>query len=375
MSQNTFLHGEITKRGTINLVSVAHALRVAEHLSFRSAAKALGIRHGALIRRVRALERRLGVTLFEGHPGGVRITNAGDDFFRHAREALDQLDEATRAAGAAGRGETGRLSVGIRSSIATGFLRELLRTCWRRHPDVAIRFDEGSSTKHISLVRSRQLDVAFVADAGAPSECEAIPLWSERLFVALPQNHPLSRRKAIDWLALAAEHFVFRQSTWGAALCDRVTRRLSVGSRSPNIERVGVGRETVMHLVAMGRGVTLTSEATTVTWFPGVIFRPITGGDEMVQFSAVWAPGNVNPALWGFLSLARDLAQDRVRHQDHARPERPLRLNLPVPQLVSRFSRRAFKKARSVDMNRASMAGISFTTSTDFPVSRASTSA
>jgi len=73
MSQNTSLRGEIKWPGTINLVSVAHALAIAEHLSFRSAAKALAIRHGSLIRRIRALEYRLGVMLFEGVPPGSEL--------------------------------------------------------------------------------------------------------------------------------------------------------------------------------------------------------------------------------------------------------------------------------------------------------------
>ena len=33
-----------------------------------------------------------------------------------------------------------------------------------------------------------------------------------------------------------------------------------------------LGRETVMHLVAMGKGVSLTSEATVATTFPEIIF-------------------------------------------------------------------------------------------------------
>jgi hypothetical protein len=60
----------------INFISVAHALVVGECLSFRGAAKVLGIRQSSVSRGVRALEDKLGVSLFERHPSGVRITNA-----------------------------------------------------------------------------------------------------------------------------------------------------------------------------------------------------------------------------------------------------------------------------------------------------------
>jgi hypothetical protein len=68
-----------------------------------------------------------------------------------------------------------------------------------------------------------------------------------------------------------------------------------------------------MNLVAMGLGVGLTSEATIATEFPKVIFGPIAGNDELLQFSAAWLPHNDNPALRRFLSLARRMAKERRR--------------------------------------------------------------
>jgi DNA-binding transcriptional LysR family regulator len=56
----------------------------------------------------------------------VRIPNAGARFLQQARDGLLQLDNAVRTAGAAGRGAVGRLNIGILSSMASGFLRELI---------------------------------------------------------------------------------------------------------------------------------------------------------------------------------------------------------------------------------------------------------
>jgi hypothetical protein len=95
-----------------------------------------------------------------------------------------------------------------------------------------------------------------------------------------------------------------------------VTRHVSERNRSPVIHKVNVGRETVMHLVALGQGVSLTTEATLATTYPSVIFRPITGGDETVQFRAVWLSGSANPALTTFLSLARSLAKQQRRERN-----------------------------------------------------------
>jgi len=271
-------------------------------------------------RHVRALEDHLGVSLFERDRTGVRVTNAGARFLQQAREALAQLDQASKLAGAAGRGADGQLRIGIVSSMGAGFLRELIQAYSERHPDVAIQIVEGASSEHISLVRKRRLDVAFLADASDATDCDVAPLWNERLFVGLPQGHPLCDRKAVEWQALRNEHFIIRQSNCSRTLCDRLIRHLSDRNHTPSLQKADVGRETVMHLVAMGKGVSLTSEATVATTFPEIIFRPISGDDAIIQFSAIWWPGNDNPALRRFLSLARTLAKAKRQRPNTATP-------------------------------------------------------
>ncbi len=68
-----------------------------------------------------------------------------------------------------------------------------------------------------------------------------------------------------------------------------------------------------MHLVALGRGIGLTSEATIATPFPKVVFRPVAGEDAFLQFCAVWSSQNDNPALRRFLSLAQTMAKEKSK--------------------------------------------------------------
>src|SRR5262245_25646559 len=102
----------------LTLISVSQALLVGEYLSFRRVATVLGVRQSAVSRRVRELEDELGVSLFERHHAGVRITNAGVRFLQEARTALLQLDQAVKTATAAASGTIGRLRIGTLSAIA-----------------------------------------------------------------------------------------------------------------------------------------------------------------------------------------------------------------------------------------------------------------
>jgi DNA-binding transcriptional LysR family regulator len=78
----------------IELTSVKQALKVAEHLSFRRAAEALGICQSSVSKRVRALENLLGVDLFDRHHAGVKVTDA----YKSQRQSVPLLRRAVTAA-------------------------------------------------------------------------------------------------------------------------------------------------------------------------------------------------------------------------------------------------------------------------------------
>lgn len=88
------------------------AAAVAEHLHFGRAATSLDIAQSQISQQVAALERDLGVRLFDRDSRNVAPTAAGASFVADARAALERLDAAAGRARAAGRGEHGTLAVG-----------------------------------------------------------------------------------------------------------------------------------------------------------------------------------------------------------------------------------------------------------------------
>lgn len=65
----------------------------------------------------------------------------------------------------------------------------------------------------------------------------------------------------------------------------------------------------LMHMVASGEGLTLTTEAATHVPFPGVLFRTIADETEQARFSAVWSPQNRSQALKNLLDLAAGMGR------------------------------------------------------------------
>ncbi|NJM82384.1 MAG: LysR family transcriptional regulator [Tabrizicola sp.] len=295
----------------IELRHLRYVVAASEWGSFRRAAVSLGVEQSAISRRIRDLEDDLGATLFIRHSGGVTLTHAGNIFLRHARQAVNEVSHAATDIASIGRGDEGMVRVGILSSLAAGFLPQMLRVYSDRYAGVHIDFVEGTPSDHIAAVRLHKLDVAFVTGEPSPSDCDAAQFWTERVFVVLPSDHALAERERISWDDLRDQVFIVGEGISGPEIQDFLIKKLSDLDACPVIERYCVGRDNLMQIVSFGRGVTLTSEATVAARFPGVVYRRLEG--EALPFCAVWSPNNDNPALRRLLSLARSMARDTHR--------------------------------------------------------------
>lgn len=193
--------------------------------------------------------------------------------------------------------------IGIFSSLASGFLADLLNAYQAQNPFVHLDFAEGGPAEHVASIQHLRMDVAFLTGAPAAYGCEAARLWEEGGFVVLPRDHDLADRDEIGWDDLRDEHFIVSGVDPGPEIHDFLVKHLADLGHHPCVERCGVGRDNLMKLVALGRGLTLTSEATTGAAFPGVVYRPIEG--ERLPFSAVWSLRNDNPAFRHLLTMAR----------------------------------------------------------------------
>lgn len=291
----------------IELRHLRYVVAAAESGSFRGAAKATGVQESAISRRIRDLEDEIGVALFIRHHGGVDLTHAGKGFLVCARKAISQISDAAMDAGSFGRGDAGVVRIGIFSSLASGFLADLLRAYVNVNPGVRPDLVEGGPNAHIAAIQRRQTDVAFLTGEPVADGCDRAHLWDERVYVALPSDHELALRHEISWDDLRDRHFIVSEADPGPEICDYLVKHLAELGHHPSVERHGVGRDNLMHLVAIGQGITLTSEATTGSLFPGVVYRPLAG--EILPFCAIWSPQNDNPALRRLLSLARDMSK------------------------------------------------------------------
>jgi DNA-binding transcriptional LysR family regulator len=271
----------------MNVRQLRYFVAASEYGSFRKAAAALSVQESTVSRRIRDLEDNLGSALFHRHSGGVLPTIAGQRLLPQARKVLRYVSEGAEIVNAVGRVKDGHLRIGIFSSLASGFLQELLKSFHEQHEGVQLQVLDGNSAEHAAAIRQCRLDIAFLTGTQEWPQCEADHLWDERVFVVLPETHPLVEKDEVSWREIADEKFIVADAAPGQEIHDYLVKHVGNLGHHPRIEPQYVGRDSLLTMVGVGTGITVTSEATTATQIPGICYRPIIG--EILPFNAVWS--------------------------------------------------------------------------------------
>jgi DNA-binding transcriptional LysR family regulator len=290
---------------SIDSVSLSQAFLVANYASISRAARALGVNQAAISRRIKSLEDGLGVSLFERESNGIRMTYAGRRFVDRTRAAFAEIESAVRDAAAAGRGAEGVIRIGIFPGPMPLFLTELVTDFREAHPNVGLDFVACPMRELIATVVGRSLDIAIIAGANPSRDCDAESLWRSRIRVVLPGDHVLAICEAVDWMYLRDERFIFGSVSASECLRDVIIPHIGSVDPRPSVENFSVCQEALFQLVALGVGVSLTSESCLATSYSGIVIRPLSGDGDWVDHSVVWLPENDNPALRRLLSMAR----------------------------------------------------------------------
>ncbi len=280
-------------------------LTVAEAGSFRRASSRIGVGQSALSRRIQRLEDTLGVSLFERHPTGARLTLAGAAFAKRVRAVISDLDAAIDAAHIAGMGRIGKLNVGIISSLSRGTLRDIVREYVLDHPNVKVTFAEADRGELLTLLSHRRLDVVLASGRFPRIHGDSTVVSEEPIYIALQTADPLAKRSRLSWGDVRGADFLVSATEPGPEIHEYLIQRLADLGHRPNVTHHRLGREGIMSLVGLGFGVSLVAEHWCGVRYPGVVFRLVGTPDEKVPFSLVWRPENDNPALRRFVSLAR----------------------------------------------------------------------
>jgi DNA-binding transcriptional LysR family regulator len=110
-----------------DLKLLRYFLAVAEELHFGRAAARLNMSQPPLSLHIKELESQLGTLLFIRHSRSVALTHAGKVLMEESRRLLTSANQALARVEQIGRGEAGRIELGIVGTAMWSEVRTIMR--------------------------------------------------------------------------------------------------------------------------------------------------------------------------------------------------------------------------------------------------------
>jgi DNA-binding transcriptional LysR family regulator len=124
-------------------------LAVAREGSTLAAGRVLRTSQTTVARRVAALERALGLPLFERRQAGYVLTPAGEELIERATQVESSAKAFSEAAAAHGRDLRGTVRITSEDIYMNGLVSPLLREFHELHPDIMIELDAAQEMRDL----------------------------------------------------------------------------------------------------------------------------------------------------------------------------------------------------------------------------------
>ena len=230
---------------------------VVDHGGFTKAGSALNLSQPAISKAINDLERRLHVSLLDRRSRAVRLTDAGQSLYAHAKELLGVERAAEQELRELRGMKRGILRIASSTTIATYMLPRVLGRFHRRHPGVQIRVTSANTRSVVKMLLQWHVDVALVEGPVSHKRVAVHPWRHDELVVIAPRDHPLAA--GADAAQLASATFLVREPGSGTRVVAE-NALAKAGVRLTRTMRVG-GTEAIKQGVAAGLGLAIVSRA------------------------------------------------------------------------------------------------------------------
>lgn len=171
-------------------------LTVVREQNFRRAAKILNVSQPTVTMRIKALEQIIGSELLKRHGNHLTLTPSGEMVKKYAGKMLYVLQEVKDHLSSIPVSKT-RFSIAVIPSFSTYVFPRILQPKYSTGQS-QYNVQSASSAKVFQLLSDDAIDFGVMRGPIKKSEqIESKLLYSEKVYLTLPVNHPLNKKEVI----------------------------------------------------------------------------------------------------------------------------------------------------------------------------------
>ncbi len=238
----------------INLNQLRAFYYVARHESFTIAAEKLFISQPAVTAQVKLFETQHNLKMFKKSGRNLVLTHAGSMIFNKAKQIFELEDQVEQVLEDIIELKQGVLELGCTKAYARHIMPSIISVFHRAHPNIRIVLKEDSSMSMINSLRNFENEVIVVARMDVEDDhIHFIPFSKEEIVAVLPKNHPLTRKRYIEFEDIADEPVIMKGK--GSGTRKKVFEVYEKFGRIPHIFMESNNTGFIIDLVERGEGI------------------------------------------------------------------------------------------------------------------------
>ncbi|GMK41897.1 putative HTH-type transcriptional regulator YvbU [Paenibacillus sp. CCS19] len=245
-------------------------VKIAETGSFTKAGLELNMTQPSVSRAISSLESELDIPLLlRDRRSGVQLTDAGKRIVVLFREILGTFAKVDQVIADEKGLQVGTIRVGAFPVAAAHFLPRIISVIAKLHPGIKFELHEGNIDELRGWLETRMIDVAFLIPPDG--DWDIIPLYREKMFAVLREDHPLSSLPIIEVGRLSSEPLITCKAGYEPPIMD-LFERAKVHMQSKYIVQ---SVNMALHMAKEGLGFPILSELALNSLPPGLVKREL----------------------------------------------------------------------------------------------------
>ena len=227
--------------------------------SISLAAEELFLSQPSVTLQIQALEREMGITLFERRGPHIKLTPEGDILYQLADPLVEGMDKLQDTFSAHyGKLESGELNIAAGESTILYILPEPVRRFAKEYPGIDIKLHNVTGRDGLQMMRADQVDFAVGSMLEVPDDILYQPVVTYNPTLIMPLNHPLAQKEEVSLEEISPYGLILpprHLSTW--RIVDLVFKQHNLKYK---VALEAGGWEVIKKYVELGLGISIVTD-------------------------------------------------------------------------------------------------------------------
>ncbi len=244
----------------LTLKQFQYFIKIVEEGSFTAASEKLFIAQSALSRQIKLLEEEIDFQLFDRADKKVKLTKAGEVFYKKIKDNMHYLNEIIGVSKNIAEGKNRQIKIAHSSSIVMDnkkvqILKEISLVKY-----INFEINTLSSEQQILALMNGEIDIGFIRPPVRHTldDVNIIKLYEEPLMVAVHIDHAkFANKEKLEVKDLKEEYFVSTPHSKRGGLSYLVSNLCLAAGFTPQKAPIQSRKISQLHLVAANLGVSI----------------------------------------------------------------------------------------------------------------------